>query len=499
MQKTKINAKVKSAIKPRAKSKKGVQGKVGFKSKAKLKKPLAIKKPKKDSGEIDKNNAVIVAQDITFEFPAEKESSNLDSIKKIKIRVIGVGGGGGSIVSEIAQKVKRASFVAVNTDNQALRMISRKVIRFNFGENLTQGFGAGMDNELASVAAENEKEKFKKLLLGQDLCIFVSCLGGGTGSGAMPILARIARNLGIITYGIFTIPFKFEGEKKIQIAIETLDKLKPNLNAMSIIPNDRIFQIINKNTPLKVALSNMNKILGESLEALLNTIYSPGLINVDFADLRTVFDGRGRLTYLNSLETLDIDKNDDFVNKVLNSPMYPYSIRGSRGIVINIVGSKDLGLKDVSRISKTISDNVNKDAKIILGISQKQTKDGKIRITLLATGCGQRVFADSKSKPKKTKPSLQEDKKPKLSKKAKAKKKKKQQAPKKRVKKIPVPIEQPLLESEDALNREQGLAAAEAYIRRNAMDIKKEIEETEKEIIEREKKWEIPAFLRRKN
>jgi len=237
-----------------------------------------------------------------------------ETIKKTKIRVIGIGGGAGNIVSEIASRIKGASFVVANTDLQALRSASRKAQRFQFGKELTQGLGTGMSVELGEMAAQNEKEKIKKILEDQDLLIIVACLGGGTASGAAPIFAKISKNLGNLTLGIFTLPFKFEGEKKMEIARASLEKIKPKLNALSVIPNERIFQIIDKKTPLKQALSAINKSLAESLEGLIETIYQPGLINIDFADLKTILEGQGRLAYLN---TVKVQKKGDSVQEVI--------------------------------------------------------------------------------------------------------------------------------------------------------------------------------------
>ncbi|MCJ7786828.1 cell division FtsZ family protein, partial [Patescibacteria group bacterium] len=316
-------------------------------------------------------------------------------LHKTKIRVIGIGGGGGFIVSEISSRIKKASFVVANTDLQALKKSDKRARLFQFGQKLTYGLGTGMNSELGKIAAQQETEKIKKLLEGQDLCILVACLGGGVGSGAAPIFAKISRDLGNLTYGIFTLPFKFEGEKKAQIARESLKKIKPNLNAFSVIPNERIFQIIDKETPLRAALSVINKSLAESLEGLIEMIYDPGLINIDFADLKTIFEGRGRITYLNTVEVSGSDKSEEAIKKVVSNPLYPYTIRGAKGVLFNIAGEKNLGLNEISQISKTISDLANKEARIIFGISQfpfssmgdggrdKKYRD-KIKITLLA-------------------------------------------------------------------------------------------------------------------
>jgi len=456
-----------------------------------------------------------------------------EPIKKTKIRVIGIGGGGSSIVSEIASRVKKASFVVANTDRQALKEASRKAIRFQFGQNLTYGLGTGMNAELGEIAAQQEKEKIKKLLEGQDLCLIVACLGGGAGSGAAPVFAKISKNLGNLTYGIFTLPFKFEGEKKMEIAKRTLEKIRPSLNALSIIPNERIFQIIDKATPLKTALSAINKNLAESLEGLIETIYQPGLINIDFADLKTILEGQGRLAYLNTVAVPRKEGSfQEVIEKVLNSPLYPYPIQGAKGVLLNIAGEKELGLAEVSQISKTISELLNKEAKIIFGISHKKKYSNLIKTTLLATGCGLKVFAGKAKKKRRrrkiiskplpavpTPPSpplpKKQPKKPKQkleTKKTKKLKKPKLEKVKIKVQKEPEEKVTPQPEAEDynppttqgALREGGGRVGVPAKsevpekVRKNALQIKKEAEEAEKEMLEKEKFWESPAFLRRK-
>jgi len=333
----------------------------------------------------------------------DKQISN--GVHKTKIKVVGIGGGGGSIISEIVSRIKKADFVVANTDSRALKSV-KKAKRFQFGESLTRGLGTGMNVELGEMAAQAEKEKVKNLFKERDLCIIIACLGGGTGSGGTPIFANISKSSGCLTYGIFTLPFEFEGEKKMEIAKESLEKIKSNLNAYSVIPNERIFQIIDKNTPLKDALSAINKRLGENLEGLIEMIYLPGLINIDFADLKTILAGRGRLTYLNTVEIGEFSK-EEAAKKVISTPLYPYNIKGARGVLYNIVGGRTLQLSEVSQISKIISDSVNKNAKIIFGVSQNQKYQNKVKITLLATGCGTKgilLKPVKETKPKKPKP-----------------------------------------------------------------------------------------------
>lgn len=415
-------------------------------------------------------------------------------IRKTKIRVIGIGGGGGAIVSEIASKMQKASFVAANTDQQALRSTSRKVSVFQFGQQFTRGLGTGMNAELGQQAALSEKERIKKLLEGQDLCILVACLGGGTGSGAVPVFAKISRSLGNLTYGIFTMPLKFEGERKVEIARDSLKKVKGYLNAITIIPNERIFQIIDKTTPLKQALSMINKHLSDSLGGLIETIYEPGVINIDFADLRTVLEGRGRLAYLNTVEVQRKEESiKELLAKILNSPLYPYTIRGAKGVLFNIAGEKKLSLAEVSQISKSISELTNSEAKIIFGISQSSKYSDVIKTTILATGCGMKLFpSDSglaavkktkKRKKKKVVPLVAE---------------KKAEKPKKKRKKVkPKKVK---IEPDQKIEEKKPETVSEEPVpRKNGLQIKKEAEEIEKEIEEKEKFWETPAFLRKIN
>lgn len=422
------------------------------------------------------------------------KKAETNGIKKIKIRVIGIGGGGSSVVSEIAQSVKGASFFAANSDLRALGGLSRKVSKFYFGQTLTGGLGTGMNSGLGEEAAMTEKERIKKLLQGQDLVILIVCLGGGLGSGAAPVFAKISKNLGNLTYGIFTLPFKFEGEKKMEIAKNSLKELQRNLNTFSIIPNERIFKIIDKSAPLKKALSAINKSLSESLQSLIEIIYQPGLINIDFADLRTIFEGRGKLTYLNSIEA-GKEEDEEVIERVINSPLYPYGINGAKGVLINISGQKDLSLTQVSQISKVISDKVYRGAKIIFGIS-KAKKASKMKVTLLATGCAKKIFPEKTKKHLKKKPTPKPEPKKPVKPPAKVKKKK----VKVKVRKIKIKSSSPKKQSSLKGSTSTAIKAkkSEVRVRKSAVQVKKEIEEEEAEIISREKFWETPAFQRKK-
>ena len=428
-----------------------------------------------------------------------------NQVQRTRIRVVGIGGGGSSIVSEIASKVKKVDFIAANTDLQALKETAKEARSFPFGQHLTHGLGCGMDSKVGKIAAQNEKQKISKLFKGVDLAILVSCLGGGTGSGAAPEFAKIARDLGVITFGIFTLPFKFEGLKRSQLARASLEKLTPNLNAVSIIPNQNIFQIIDKGTPIKAAFSAVNKRLSENLCGFCEMIYLPGLINIDFADLKAILEGRGKLAYLNATRAEGSNRVDEVLKGVLRSPLNQYSIQGAEKILFGITASQELGMKEVEQISKTISD-FNRKAKIIFGISQDSNYRDKIRVTLLAVGCEKKQKPTPKSKPKpKPKPEPEPKSLPPPKPKRKLKPKPKKPKPKKPKPKKPKPKRKlkpkpkkpkPKKVAEEKKSEEVN-PEAENLIRRNALDLKKAAQKTEQDLLDQEKKWDIPAFLRK--
>jgi len=340
----------------------------------------------------------------------------------------------------------------------------------------------------------------------------------------------------------------------MEIAKESLEKIRPNLNAYSIIPNERIFQIIDKDTPLKDALSAINERLAENLEGLIGMIYLPGLINIDFADLKTILGGRGRLTYLNTIEIEEPNK-EDVTKKVTSSPLYSYTIKGARRILYNIIGGKMLQLSEVSQLSKIISGSINKNAKIIFGINQDQKYQGKIKITLLATGCGIKGFSlksgqranprpvlpkrvkSKERRPKKEKPEAdrvaelknyatrpRSGKTKIISSKKKLRKRKRSRTvsrkkilikktiskvartktgtkikPKKVIPKTKIqPKEENKKTKESIRYLLETKPMAGEKVRRNALQLKKVIEQEEKELLEKEKSWETPAILRRK-
>ena len=348
----------------------------------KKKKTIEVKKTQIKKPALIKNKPVFAEK--AKKEKEEKPKNSLPSVHKTRIRIIGIGGGAETILSEIYLKVKNVDFVS--TDTRSVKNNHSKLKKIYFGEEKTHGLGTGMNPELGELSAESDKNKIEDIFLGQDICILVSCLGGGAGSGAMPVFAKIAKNINVITYGVFTLPFNFEGEKKKEHAFNSIEKAKPYLNSYCLIPNEKIFEIIDKKTPIKEALSTVNKKLAQNLEGFIEMIFSPGLINIDFADFKTILNGKGRLSFLNTAEINKINLEED-VKKIISDPFSSYNAYGSKSILFNISGGEDLELREVALISKTISNFANKKVKIIFGINQNKKNKGKIKTTILAVGC----------------------------------------------------------------------------------------------------------------
>lgn len=443
-------------------------------------------------------------------------------LPRTKIKIIGIGGGGNSIVAEIATELKRAYFVAANTDLQALKKIAKVGHIFPFGEALTHNLGTGMDPGLGELAAQKEKQRIEKLFQGVDLTILVSCLGGGTGSGSLPIFAEAAKKAGSDVLAILTLPFKFEGEKKAAIAERCLEKVEPFLQGQIIISNERIFRLVDKKTPLQGALSQINQILGQSLGSLIEVFYSPGFINIDFSDLKTTLKGKEKLAYLHSVTAGGAERAARASQLLFQNPLYEYTIKKPKRILFNIAGGKDLKISEVEKIARTIWEK-NPRAKIIFGVSQRPGQDKEIKVTILALGSQEEPKAkkkkirflktkkpttvqgeESEEKPKEPEPEPEPKPEPEKEKdsvpqkikikkgrsaKAKAKTKKvltgkKSGQPRRKKRKLPAP-------APEAKKRT-------AALRRNALDLKKEAKKIEKELLAQESRWDVPAFLRRK-
>lgn len=315
------------------------------------------------------------------------------AVYKPKIRVVGIGGGGGSIVSEIAPKIKRASFVVVDTDQRVLKELPSKIKHFQFDKKLIHTLETKKEFEKQEQALQDEREKIKNLLKGVDFCILVSCLGGEAGSGISPVFAEIARMGTVpvqgqspITLGIFILPFEFE-EKKMEIAKSSLEKIRKDVNASVIISNQKLLQSVKENTPLKEAFSIVNKQLGESLEGLIEILYPSDLFRIDFTDLKAILAGRGKFAFLNTIETKAQGLVQVIARKVLYNRLSPYLIFKAKRILFNIMGGENLSLNEVNQIGSIITKLINPRAKIVFGITQNKKYEDKIKIVLLATDC----------------------------------------------------------------------------------------------------------------
>jgi len=407
-----------------------------------------------------------------------------ENVHRTKIRVIGIGGGGGNIVSEVSGRVLRFDFIGANTDTQALRELSKKIRAFPFGQEFTQGLGCGMDADTGERAAKAEKERIKKLLEGSDVCILIATLGGGTGSGATAVFAEVAQELRILTIGIFTMPFRFEGERRTHVAETALAKIKPFVNAYVVIPNEYIFRVVDQKTPLRGAFSSVNKRLAETLGGFMETIALPGLINIDFADLRSTLEGRGRLAYIQSAEAKGATKAQEVVQAVLGNPLYGYGIEGTDRILFNITGDKGLKMREVALISSSISSN-NPKARVVFGVACNSKVKDSVRVTLLAVGCEsheEKKPEGPKSENKKRKTVFLKKKKrslPRLTNEG--------QAEEKGSGGLQEPEKDSSVELLEAERK-----------RRNAMEVKKAVDEEMKELEEKERQWDIPSFMRNK-
>lgn len=478
-----------------------------------------------------------------IEFPTE-------SLFKAKIKVVGIGGGGGSIVSEMGKSLEKVTFVIADTDIRALKN-KAGIKYFWFGQDLTHGLGTGVNVDLARQAAESAKEKIGAIFKDQDIVIFVASLGGGLGSGATQVFADAAKEFGGITFGIFTMPFKFEGKNKFRIAQNALKSLQKSLNVSLVIPNEKIFKIIDEATPITNAFSTVNKSLIESLESLIDLIYNPGIINIDFADLRTILSGRGNSAFLNNVEESGKDKVEKICEKIFRNPLLQNNSFETKKILFNIAGGENLSMFEVEKISSHIA-SMNQKAKIIFGISKNTKLKNKIKTTILMTGNLPGVRVEEESSVNETEPATADQveknkkvvkihkkpqvaiakkenipstpigaKKTKSQKKASAHTGKKPAVPKKKEGKpvsfIPVfETAVPALESKDSpiipvLEQTRmdaikvGLAPEKTSlggsnkktIRRSGLEIRKAEELQEKKRLAQEKEWEIPAFLRK--
>jgi len=302
-----------------------------------------------------------------------------------KIKVVGVGGGGGSAINRmITANIKGVEFIAVNTDLQALQS-NLAPTKLHIGKSTTRGLGAGMNPAIGRKSAEESQNDLREVLKDSDL-IFITCgLGGGTGSGAAPKIAEVAREVGALTIAVVTKPFSFEGGPRKSIAEEALKEFCGKVDSLITIPNDRIWQIIDKKTPLLDAFRTVDEVLRQGVQGISELITLPGVINVDFADVRTIMENSGS-ALMGMGESSGDNRAIEAAKQAISSPLLEMSIEGAKGILFTITGGNDLTMYEVSEAAKTITESVDSDAKIIFGaVINEELKDA-IKITVVATG-----------------------------------------------------------------------------------------------------------------
>ncbi len=303
-----------------------------------------------------------------------------------RIRVVGVGGSGLNAVNHmINSKVKGVEFVAVNTDAQDLhRSLAKRKI--HIGKNLTRGLGAGMNPEVGRRAAEETRQEIQESLQGSDM-VFITCgMGGGTGTGASAVVAKIAKELGALTVAIVTKPFGFEGAQRKDIAERGLAELKKEVDAFIVIPNDKLLSIVEANTTAKSAFALCDEILRQAVEGVSDIITTPGEINTDFNDIKAIMEGAGP-----ALMGIGIAEGERRAQEAaalaVNSPLLDVSINGAKGVLFVVAGNEDLGILEVQEAAKVVSESVDKSAKVIFGIMRdEKLKKGQVRIIVIATG-----------------------------------------------------------------------------------------------------------------
>ncbi|MBI5466333.1 MAG: cell division protein FtsZ [Candidatus Kerfeldbacteria bacterium] len=305
-----------------------------------------------------------------------------------KIKVVGVGGSGGAAINRmISFKIRGVEFLAVNTDAQALHH-SRAPQKLHIGVNTTRGLGAGMDPEIGRKAVEENRDEVKESLKGADM-VFLTCgLGGGTGSGASPLVAELAREAGALTIAVVTKPFSFEGAQRRAIAERSHDELVDKVDAIITIPNDRLLQLIDKKTSLLEAFSIVDDVLHQGVQGISELVTVPGLINVDFADVKAIMAGAGSALMGIGVASGD-NRASEAAKAAVDSPLLELGIDGARGILFTVTGGPDLSMYEVNEAARIITAAADPNAKIIFGAVIDESLKDQIKITVIATGFAQ--------------------------------------------------------------------------------------------------------------
>lgn len=303
-----------------------------------------------------------------------------------KIKVMGLGGGGSNSLNSMIslQQIQGVEFVAVNTDAQAL-MNNQSPTKVQIGESLTRGLGSGGDPEVGRQASEESTQKLEDVLQDADMVFLTAGMGGGTGTGAIPIVAQIAKNIGALTVAVVTKPFSFEGTRRMVVSEEGLEKLKDKVDALIIIPNQRLLETVEKNMTLQEAFKLADSVLGQGVQGISDLITMPGLINVDFADVKAIMSNAG-----SALMGIGMAGGENraaaAARMAIASPLLEVSIEGAKGVLFNIVGGSDLSMNEVNEAAQIIAQAADPDANIIFGATIKEDQMDQIKISVIATG-----------------------------------------------------------------------------------------------------------------
>ncbi|MBC2399179.1 cell division protein FtsZ [Clostridium tetanomorphum] len=302
-----------------------------------------------------------------------------------QIKVIGCGGGGNNAVNRmIKEGLKNVEFIAINTDKQAL-MLSQASQKIQIGDKLTKGLGAGANPEIGQKAAEESKEEISQAIKGADMVFITAGMGGGTGTGAAPVIAEIAKSMGILTVGVVTKPFPFEGRKRMLHAEMGVKNLKDRVDTLVTIPNERLLSVVDKKTTLMDSFKLADDVLRQGVQGISDLITIPGLVNLDFADVRTIMTDRG-LAHMGVGNGTGDNRAQEAAKQAISSPMLETSIVGATGVLLNITGGGDLGLLEINEAAEIVQQAADPDANIIFGAVIDENLKDEIRITVIATG-----------------------------------------------------------------------------------------------------------------
>ena len=301
------------------------------------------------------------------------------------IKVIGVGGAGNNAVNRMVEAgIKGVEFIAVNTDRQQLQQ-SKAATKIQIGEKITRGLGAGANPDIGAQSAEESKSEVAEILRGADMVFVTAGMGGGTGTGAAPIVASIAKEMGILTIGVVTKPFTFEGKKRLAQAERGVESLKGKVDSLVVIPNDKLLQIIDRKTSIVEAFKMADDVLRQGVQGISDLIAIEGLVNLDFADVKTIMLNRG-MAHMGIGRASGENRAEDAAKQAIQSPLLETSIEGARGVIINITGGSDLGLQEINTAAELVQRSVDPEANIIWGSVIDESLGDEIVITVIATG-----------------------------------------------------------------------------------------------------------------